>query len=1244
MDSCWLRARCTGFAVCICLILTNSVLGQWNVVPGPYPDRDKPHDEAAHVNTGSSWGNNYYEDTTVENDHWDPNEAISDSNPNDTGWNYSKKGDPDWGNLEASSDNSCWLASADNLTVYLYGHSYYNLWAYDYGVDGSGATPYSAQLTSPGDNPHYPQVYWIDGGFQHMALEQQGIPTSVMAADIHCIDGTTLYSSRDFVDPVGFLSANFREGVPVGVGFFGNLDPNLWGHAITLYGINTQTQEIRFADSDCDPNLFDITYELGTDEVMRINYDGGVQQLAYMATADIVAWWTGGTGSWTAGGNWASESDPHEHSLVYLTQNNLGVATVDGSATAQRIIIDSDSLSKGMAIDGAGSLNVSGSVIVGEAGKGGVSQSGGSLAVAGIVTLGSLDGSHGQYEMTLGTFNCSVLNVGGAGDGTLKVQGGDANASAWIKVAAESTSDGEIIQTGGKVKTDGDVWIGYEGKGSYKLSGTGQLDAKNENFGSDANANGTFTQNGGTNTVSQYLRIGHASQSEGTYAMTDGSLSAGYVIVGNSGQGEFTQSGGDVTVGNDMFLGFAGGAEGTYELTAGTVDVAKNLVVSNEGLALGELLVKGGQFKVRSATYVGYAGGSYGTLKISNPSAVFQSYTLYVGKGGKGTVVQQNGSVKLQTAYGVAGYLYVGNDQASEGAYTLADGSISARSIGVGVSGTGTIEQSGGTVTASMLMYVGQNASGIGTYKLSGGVLDLTGSSQWEDVGHNGTGRFEQSGGTHNVCELHIGSSANSSGTYVLSDGALSAHRIEVAYRGSGTFEQTGGTITVNDGVAVGHHLGSHGSYSLSGGLLEAKVSVGVGPVATGGPVLGTFELNGTGQLVADMLVVGLEGSGEFTQTGGTAKVSQVCAIGQYPGAEGTYTFAGGTLTFTDGSSTGGLSVGDRGIGTLRIEGGTLSGYWEHVAISSGGQGQIIQTAGTHTAQNLNLGMADGADGTYTMSGGSYELDYMLAGANKGTGTFTQDGGTVRSNWSDIGYNDQGTGAMRIENGSFWGNIFVLGRHAGSVGRLDVDGGACEIGTLVVGESGHGTLSINSDTADFKVFEKLVFGPDSSLSIASNTTIHMTGSGFQIQEGAEGFELCDLDKLTLLFEGGSTHNDGLELAGKDCGLSMAGFVNNFALDCLVLGGDDVGFVHLRDDWDNNADGAGNDVLYVRELVLGAGSQLDLCGRTVYYQSMTDLGTTIIENSGQLLQIPEPSVLGILVAGLNVIVFRRRRNN
>ena len=112
--------------------------------------------------------------------------------------------------------------------------------------------------------------------------------------------------------------------------------------------------------------------------------------------------------------------------------------------------------------------------------------------------------------------------------------------------------------------------------GTYSLSGTGQLSARNERIGNDGT--GMFTQTSGTNTISNYLTVGN----NGTYELSGtGQLSATFEDI----YGTFTHTGGTHTViGDPVFPGFGMGLRGggTYEISGGTL-TAVTIVVGLNG-------------------------------------------------------------------------------------------------------------------------------------------------------------------------------------------------------------------------------------------------------------------------------------------------------------------------------------------------------------------------------------------------------------------------------------------------------------------------------------------------------------------------------------------------------------------------------------------------------------------------------------------------------------------------------------
>jgi len=187
----------------------------------------------------------------------------------------------------------------------------------------------------------------------------------------------------------------------------------------------------------------------------------------------------------------------------------------------------------------------------------------------------------------------------------------------------------------------------------------------------------------------------------------------------------------------------------------------------------------------------------------------------------------------------------------------------------IGQHNTGALIQGGFTNTVNNNLKLGQNAGASGSYNLSGGSLWVGG---YEYVGYSGAGSFTQSGGSHTVTALYLGTHAGACGSYNLTDPGSGSHlkvagNVYIGYSGAGCFTQTGGSHTVGSNLFLGAQGGT-GSYSLSGGSLS----------------------------VGGNEYVGNSGSGAFTQTGGTHTVTGILFLAANSGGSGTYNLNGGSF------------------------------------------------------------------------------------------------------------------------------------------------------------------------------------------------------------------------------------------------------------------------------------------------------------------------------------------------------------
>ena len=300
---------------------------------------------------------------------------------------------------------------------------------------------------------------------------------------------------------------------------------------------------------------------------------------------------------------------------------------------------------------------------------------------------------------------------------------------------------------------------------------------------------------------------------------------------------------------------------------------------------------------------------------------------------------------------------------------------------------------------------------------------------------------------TDNLTSLVERVGDNATGTFVITAGTNSADLISVGRgsSGTGTFTQSGGVVNLTTTGTVGQLIvgdasGSTGAYNLQGGsLLALDVFVGLSGSNGGGrtftqsggtaTITNSLSLGGTtggttpytagsyalssGTLNSANVFVGLSGAGTFTQDGGvnniTGGVSGVdrtlwvaAAYGGPSTSTGTYTLNNGTLNAQTEYIGGSVATGGGGTGTFN-----------HVAGTNNVTGQLAVVTGTYTMSGGNL-IATGTDPVYQ----AIDIE----------STFALNGGTVTANGSGLVNNGNfnmssggiltGTGT-KLNNGTF---------------------------------------------------------------------------------------------------------------------------------------------------------------------------------------------------------------------------------
>ena len=772
---------------------------------------------------------------------------------------------------------------------------------------------------------------------------------------------------------------------------------------------------------------------------------------------------------------------------------------------------------------------------------------------------GTFTQTGGSYSFGENTDNLIIgYNVGSSGTYTLSAGG-----ISFYQISGEYvgySGAGAFFQTGGTQSFNfSDLILGVNstGNGTYTLSGGVLNMAPYNNDVIGEAGSGTFNQTGGSHTLSQFnkLIIGDASGGVGVYNLSAGLLSvtnSGEFFGFNGGSGIFNQTGGTHTISTtSLYLGYAPGSSGTINLSAGSMTFSGTSNAEYLGYytgATGVINQSGGTHTITAVgTYLAYSNGASGTYSLSNGATLTVNDNFNVGYAGNGIYNQTGGTASL----GGQG-IFVGYTNGASGTVNLSGGTFtvpgSAGAEFVGFSGTGVFNQSGGTNAIPNgglgsinygSLYLGYNAGSVGTYNLSGGMLAATGVVQiiLEVVGNNGTGYFNQTGGTNNAAFIELGFGTGGIGTFSLSNGATLADSFFVGASGKGIYNQTGGTAVI-DGTALflGYNSGSSGTVNLSGGNFSTigkfahqyvgyngtgvfNQSGGTNTVGTAGlwigyqpSISGTYNLSGTGMLTVtnSTLAVGFFGQGVFNQSGGTATLNgSNFYVGYRTGSTGLYSLSAGSLSLAGTSTayigfqssgvfnqTGGTSTingstvylgyGSATTGLYNLSVGTLSVTNTTEYVGYQGNGAFTQTSGLHSLSGtassyLELGENGLGNGTYTLSGGTLSL--VNSFENVGdytTGTFIQNGGTQTVSFGGITISKNSTasgkyllsgGMLSLTNGSFLSvGSLATGTFSQSGGTVTISSGGLYLAENNQGIGNYsltnGTLALNNSAEE----------------------------------------------------------------------------------------------------------------------------------------------------------------------------------
>ena len=283
--------------------------------------------------------------------------------------------------------------------------------------------------------------------------------------------------------------------------------------------------------------------------------------------------------------------------------------------------------------------------------------------------------------------------------------------------------------------------------------------------------------------------------------MTDGTLDLTATSVGDKSAGTFSQSGGTTTITSSCRIGEYSTGVGSMLISGGTLDIRN---VFDGFVGTGTLNIADGYFQA-NFLYAAHDPASKGVVTIGG-GTLATNYATF-GENGSSVVNQFGGFVSTN-----GGQLDIGAGTTSTATYSMFDGTVSVVDGPeiIGDFGDGTFIQAQGSNiisrlsnpddSISKLLIAYRASSTTGRYILSGTGSLSVGFGEY--VAYSGNGTFVQTGGSNFASALFVGSGAGSNGTFTLSSaGALTTTNGEfIGNDGAGTFIQSGGTNSLGAG------------------------------------------------------------------------------------------------------------------------------------------------------------------------------------------------------------------------------------------------------------------------------------------------------------------------------------------------------------------------------------------------------------------------------------------------------------
>ena len=457
------------------------------------------------------------------------------------------------------------------------------------------------------------------------------------------------------------------------------------------------------------------------------------------------------------------------------------------------------------------------------------------------------------------------------------------------------------------------------------------------------------------------------------------------------------------------------------------------------------------------------------TLQVLNGASLTeQAYAEIAASHDSSGVVQIGTGAAWNVGLVHGGFIDVG--LFGQGNLTIDDGTVSVGNVGTFTT-NGTSTFTGGGIGIG----ISANASGTmvvengGQFFSPDGMAIGRGASTIATPGANGT-LDVLNGGTVDITNGGISVGRNSlvagsllvSGTHSLLEFTGTSGGITVGQQGTGTLDiESGGTFLMDgtNGIGVGQSIGSSGLIIVNG----TNAAINEGTNATG-------------------MFIGQSGQGTLNvANGGAVTIGRGGLLIGNAGSGGTVSVSGPRLPgqrteITTLGTTGLINVGNGGGGTLLINGGTVVAS-ANVFVAAGGQtlgsGDIQVNTGTLTADGFSIGQS--GSGTLAVGGvfglvsntGTNSFNIGFGAGSHGTVTVTNAQLTDNTGFFGVGgTNASGTlfvGVAGLLNTGASGILSDINATGTGQASATINGGNWTVGgQLIVGDTGHGTLNINT--------------------------------------------------------------------------------------------------------------------------------------------------------------------------------------